>query len=428
MKTDSVVFREDLYPRIETSPTTVQKYAEDLSVLPPIEVNQHGELIDGWHRWTAHKKNGAEEVPAIVTPTTSDAHLLELAIERNAKHGLQLSQSDKRDMAVKIYGSTPTSERDEKKEQLAKILSVSVHTVRKWTTDIDRQAKEDRNRRILKMWMECWSLDEIGEAVGLTKQAISLVCQEMTNVSKLDKPHRLAATYEDDFEPQLYNVWRKAAKTNEVGHFGNSEATWLDNLVYALTQPFDVVIDPFAGGGSTLDVCRKRMRRCFISDRKPIEERKHEIRQHDLIAEDGSIQLPKPPQWKDVRLVYLDPPYWKQAEGKYSDDPTDLANMPLDKFNESLAGIINGFAAKLRSSKATSAYIALIIQPTQWKSDGHEFVDHVGDMLRAVNLPVKNRISAPYQTEQYLPQQVTWAKEKKEWLVLTREIIVWRAI
>ena len=42
-----VVFREDLYPRLETSALTVQKYAEDLDVLPPIEVNQHNELIDG---------------------------------------------------------------------------------------------------------------------------------------------------------------------------------------------------------------------------------------------------------------------------------------------------------------------------------------------------------------------------------------------
>jgi len=43
----SVVYREDLYPRIQTSATAVQKYAEDLDVLPPIEVNQRNELIDG---------------------------------------------------------------------------------------------------------------------------------------------------------------------------------------------------------------------------------------------------------------------------------------------------------------------------------------------------------------------------------------------
>lgn len=72
MKVADVVFRKDLYPRIESSATTVQKYAEDLTVLPPIEVNQRKELIDGWHRWTAHKKANADSVPCIVTHTDSD--------------------------------------------------------------------------------------------------------------------------------------------------------------------------------------------------------------------------------------------------------------------------------------------------------------------------------------------------------------------
>src|SRR5262249_49086324 len=125
IKVADVVFRDDLYPRIEHSPVTVQKYAEELSVLPPIEVNQHKELIEGWHRWTGHKKVGAEDIPVIVTETKSDVEFLELAIERNARHGLQLSQQDKKDMARRIYHATSEKERDAKKNQLAKILSVS---------------------------------------------------------------------------------------------------------------------------------------------------------------------------------------------------------------------------------------------------------------------------------------------------------------
>jgi hypothetical protein len=74
---NEIVFRDDLYPRIETSATTVQKYAEDLDVLPPIEVNQHRELIDGWHRWTAHKKLGCSEIAATITETSGDTHLLD---------------------------------------------------------------------------------------------------------------------------------------------------------------------------------------------------------------------------------------------------------------------------------------------------------------------------------------------------------------
>lgn len=100
---------------------------------------------DGWHRWTAHKKNGESTVPAIVTETKSDSHLLELAIERNASHGLQLLQKDKRDMAKKIYAATPSREQDAKKQQLAKILSVSDRTVRDWLSRIDKDSKEARN-------------------------------------------------------------------------------------------------------------------------------------------------------------------------------------------------------------------------------------------------------------------------------------------
>jgi hypothetical protein len=132
--------------------------------------------------------------------------------------------------------------------------------------------------------------------------------------------------------------------------------------------------------------------------------------------------LPPLPRWKDVKLVYLDPPYWAQAAGEYSDDAEDLANMPLEQFNEVLADTIKDFSLKL-----TDAYIALIIQPTQWKAPDGQFTDHVGDMLRAIRLPVDMRFSVPYESQQCTPQMVNWAKETRHCLVLSREIIVWRA-
>ena len=177
-----------------------------------------------------------------------------------------------------------------------------------------------------------------------------------------------------------------------------------------------MVVDPFAGGGSTIDISKKRFRRYFVSDRKPIVEREKEIRQHDL-----TTGLLKPPQWKDVKLVYLDPPYWKQAENQYSKDPQDLANMELPEFNTVLEGLVSAYAKKL-----SDAYIALIIQPTQWKSPERQFVDHVGDLLRSVKLPVEMRYSVPYESQQCTAQMVDWAKSNRRCLVLTREIIVWR--
>jgi hypothetical protein len=416
MKVSEVVFREDLYPRIETSAVTVQKYAEDLDVLPPIEVNQHNELIDGWHRWTAHKKAKAEEIKAIVTQTSSDADLLEKAIRTNATHGLQLSMADKQDMACRIYNATPEKDRAGKKEELASILSVSRSKVFEWLSRIDKDTKAKRDKRIRDRWLACWTNQEIADAENMTPQGIGEVLKEYPDLEKLSKPDKANADHATDFEPPIYNIWKQQTKSEGSSHFGNSETRWVDNLLYLYTEPFDIVVDPFAGGGSTIDVCKKRFRRYFVTDRKPIVEREKEIRTHDLTE-----GLPKPPSWLDVTLVYLDPPYWKQAEGQYSDDPTDLANMSLEDFNKSLAGIINGFAKKL-----TAAHIALIIQPTQWKAPDRQFTDHVGDMLRAVKLPVAMRYSVPYESQQCNAQMVEWSKENKTCLVLTREIVVWK--
>jgi len=413
-----IVFREDLYPRIETSAVTVQRYAEDLSVLPPIEVNQHNELIDGWHRWTAHKKAGKKEIEITTTETRSDAHLLELAIERNAMHGLQLSQEDKKEMARRIYHVTPERERDEKKKQLAKILSVSERTVRNWLSRIDKDTKAARDKRIFDMWLACHTQEEIAEVVGCDKATVNRILEDLLQNGKLSDLQHAAASHLTDFDPPIYNIWKQQEKTPGANHYGNSEIRWVDNLLYLYTQPFDVVVDPFAGSGSTIDICKKRFRRYWVSDRKPIVEREKEIRKWDITE-----GLPPLSRWKDVKLVYLDPPYWKQAEGKYSNDPDDLANMPLEQFNEILSGLIKSFSRKI-----SDAYIALIIQPTQWNAPERTFTDHIADMLRLVNLPVEMRYSVPYESQQCNAQMVEWAKTNKRCLVLTREIIVWQVL
>jgi hypothetical protein len=438
LDTADIAFNENLYPRISHKPALVQKYAETITLLPPIEVNQDNVLIDGWHRWTAHKKLEIKKIKAVVTHTQSDAEVFELAIKRNALHGDQLSQDDKRRDAQKIYENTPIDQQGQKRIELAAMLSVTEMTIRNWTAQIDQDNRDRRNAEIQSQWLAFETESKIAQSVGMTQQGIGKVVQqikkfeivvngedfdhlddEKQRLAEIQQTNRAFAEHASDFSPPLYNIWSQAKKTNEVSHFGNSEARWLDNLLYLYTKPFDVVIDPFAGGGSTIDVCRKRFRRYFVSDRKPIEERKHEIRLHDI--GDG---LPPLSRWQDVRLVYLDPPYWKQAEGQYSDDPSDLANMDLDAFNESLSGLINGFASKIANGEPS--YIALIIQPTQWRAPGRQVADHVLDMAAAVKLPVHRRYSAPYQTQQCTPQMVDWAKETKECLVLTREIIVWR--
>lgn len=417
IKTSEVIFREDLYPRIEPNARLIQQYAENIDNLPPIEINQHNILIDGYHRWTAHKKAEKETIEAVVIQTSSDNDLLAMSIEKNAKHGMQLSAEDKKKMAVRLYNAGTGKD----KAEICKILSISNSTVTSYLTDIDKQLREERKAKIFSMYLAGYTMQEIADAVGLERSTITKEIESLVNISSLAKNHQVLANFQDsEFETPIYNVWTFAKKTNNVSHPGNSEVRIVENLLYLYTSPFDIVLDPFAGGGSTIDICKKRLRRYWASDRKPIVERENEIRKLDIVTELPDFNN----RWKDVRLVYLDPPYWKQVQNQYSTDAEDLANMPLDDFNKALSSVINRIARKLSSG----SHIALLIQPTQWKSDNKEFTDHVSDMIRLADKRLKlvNRVSCPYSTQQCTPQQVEYAKENKMLLVISRELIIWK--
>lgn len=414
IKTSEVIFREDLYPRIEPNAKLIQQYAENIENLPPIEINQHYILIDGFHRWTAHKKAEKETIEVVIIQTASDNDLLALSIEKNATHGMQLSTEDKKKMAVRLYNAGTGKD----KAEICRILSISNSTVTSYLTDIDKQLREERKAKIFSMYLAGYTIEEIADDVNLSKAKISDTCSEFTRLEKVNK--NLAEFQDSEFETPIYNVWTFAKKTNNVSHPGNSEVRIVENLLYLYTKPFDIVFDPFAGGGSTIDVCKKRLRRYWVSDRKPIVEREQEIRKLDIVTDLPDFNN----RWKDVRLVYLDPPYWKQVENQYSIDAEDLANMPLDKFNNALSSVINNIAKKL----SAGSHIALLIQPTQWKSDNKDFTDHVSDMIQLADKRLKlvNRISCPYSTQQCTPQQVEYAKENKILLVISRELIIWK--
>lgn len=430
LKIDDIKFRKDLYPRIEHDPSLVQRYMSNIDRLPPIEVNQDYILIDGFHRITAHKKAEQLTIEAYITETTSEREVRRLASKRNNAHGWQMDEKSKHREAVWLYAAG----QGDSKEIIADALSVTVRTVNRYLSDIDKQLREARKETILNMWMACATLEEISEATQLHKDTVSKELETLSDLGQCPISDKVLANFEETetlpdksvkrlFDPPLFNIWTFSKKTNGVSHFGNSEQRIVDNLLYLYTEPFDIVVDPFAGGGSTIDVCKRRLRRYYVSDRKPIVERESEIRKNDL-AVDGLPPLHN--RWSDVTLTYLDPPYWRQAAGQYSDDPTDLANMPLELFTKTLADIVKGV-----SRKQSKGVIALLIQPTQWSADNKQFTDHVNDLVTEVGnkrLVLENRVSCPYSTEQYNAQQVEYAKANKKLLVLTRELIIWRIV
>lgn len=419
VKLSEVHFDEGVYPRQAHDPALVQRYA---TCLDQIEAEHHyitlstdHILLDGKHRYLAYRTRYEpddlhHEIPVYVRDLAQEAERFRFACHVNGNSGWQLVHDDKVSAAIRLYGYGDSY------ESIAATLHVSKRQITDWLSRTVKEQKDRQDKQIMALWLACHTEAEIGEQLKLPRQTVSDRLQGLPEEYQRTNSAKLA--FQDDFDVPLYNVWKQQEKSNQVTHFGNSEARWLENLLYLYTEPFDIVVDPFAGGGSTIDVCRHRGRRYWASDRKPIIAREHEIRQLDLVA-DGLPALHK--RWGDVRLVYLDPPYWKQAAGEYSDDPTDLANMSLDDFTTTLTRLVHGFAKKLRAG----AHIAMLLQPTQWKAPGRRYTDHVADLLRAVNLPLAMRVSCPYESQQATAQMIDWAKQHRQILVLSRELVIW---
>lgn len=100
------------------------------------------------------------------------------------------------------------------------------------------------------MWLACHTQEEIAEALGCTRDEVRRQTDGFGDLGNLAESPKAAAIHATDFDPPLYNVWKQQTRTPGSSHFGNSDARWVDNLLYLYTRPFDVVVDPFAGGGA----------------------------------------------------------------------------------------------------------------------------------------------------------------------------------
>jgi hypothetical protein len=209
---------------------------------------------------------------------------------------------------------------------------------------------------------------------------------------------------------RVYTEWNFQSPDPAFGqeHPGMIPGQVLQNLNYYFTQPGDLIVDLFAGGGMAIDVCAAKdddygNRKCLAFDRKPVRK---DIKRWDLT--EGL------PEFPDAAMVFLDPPYWGQKAGEYSGDATDLANMPLEQFNKTLGAVVG-------ASLKRAQYVALIIGATQ--KDG-QFYDHAAWLMGAFGAP-RHRFQVPYSTEQYQAFDVARAKKNKAYLNVCRDLMVW---
>src|SRR5688500_7373885 len=126
-------------------------------------------------------------------------------------------------------------------------------------------------------------------------------------------PLRIQPTTLWDYQSQDYGD----APQGRPGYKGATPSYISWNLLQRYTKPNDLVVDPCAGSGTTLDVARDLGRRSLGYDVHPARK--------DIFRVDAR-KLP-PELTAKVDFVFIDPPYGTHLD--YGDDPRDIGKLDL---------------------------------------------------------------------------------------------------
>lgn len=139
-----------------------------------------------------------------------------------------------------------------------------------------------------------------------------------------------------DYPRQSYGKTKKGDNKFQ----GVTPAFIIWNLVQRYTNPGDLVVDPMAGSGTTVDVCEEEGRKVIGYDINP---------KHPKVIKNDSRKI----SLKDnsVDMVFIDSPYGDNVN--YSDDPADIGKISAEdeKFYEELEKVAKEIFRILKPGK-----------------------------------------------------------------------------
>ena len=222
--------------------------------------------------------------------------------------------------------------------------------------------------------------------------------------------------FASDFRPTPYDVWPfRHDRAFGIPHPGSIPPALVAHALHYYTAPDALVVDPMAGGGTTLDVCQSMGRRCLAYDLHPTRP---EIRAHD-------IRHGVPARGRRLRPHLLRPPLSHHA-GTPVRPRQRRHRPPLGLDRPSSTTWPETPSAALRPG----GYLALLLA-SQTEKDlpaGFGYLDHAffgyAATPRAGFLP-ERRISCPMDGA-YLPQHVRRARAEGRLLGQVRDLLVMR--
>ena len=124
---------------------------------------------------------------------------------------------------------------------------------------------------------------------------------------------RLETTTLWDYPRQNYGKLQKGNNR----YAGVTPAFVIYNMIKRYTEPGDLVLDPMAGSGTTIDVCKEEGRRCIAYDISPTRP--------DIMQNDAR-KIPLADQ--NVEMIFIDSPYGDNID--YNDHPGNIGHVSAE--------------------------------------------------------------------------------------------------
>lgn len=169
---EAVVFDMTIYPRSEWNAKTVERYTEALragEVLPPIILEDSTlRILDGLHRFKAHRANGDEsiEVERHVVPDGVPVKLY--AASLSARHGDRMTGDDLKSVAREVAVENP----EFSQQTIARLLGVHRETVGRWCGDISDRRRQVRQVKALLLTRAGWSQRKVADFLEVDQATV----------------------------------------------------------------------------------------------------------------------------------------------------------------------------------------------------------------------------------------------------------------
>lgn len=199
--------------------------------------------------------------------------------------------------------------------------------------------KLEKASKVLKHYNLKWKDILTLKGVNLLSEALKgrlISLKETDNLIDINYRPPIFTTTFWDYPTQSYGDTQKG----DNKYPGVTPAFIIYNLIYRYTEPGDLVLDPMAGSGTTIDVCIEEKRRVIAFDVSPTRID---------IKEGDARNLPIPDE--SVDMIFIDSPYGDNI--RYNDSPNNIGNISAtdEKFYDELEKVMKECYRVLKNEK-----------------------------------------------------------------------------